>query len=100
MEVRLSFSRESVRREVGIREGDKRFGVLRCERLHEGISRLVFSPCMELGIRMRWQSSQEKGQSEVWISSVLGWKLGRAEGSSIFEMLSTKQIFPKVTGRG
>ena len=47
--MRLSFSRECVRREVGIREGDKRFGVLRYERLHEGVSRLVFSRRMELG---------------------------------------------------
>lgn len=59
--MRLSFSRESVRREVGIREGDKRFGVLRCERLHEGISRLVFSPRMELGRGIEW-----RGQGNQW----------------------------------
>lgn len=98
--MKMSPSRESVRRGVRMRGGKKWGRVVRSEGLHEGISRLVFSPCVELGIRMGWQGSQEKGQSEVWISSVLGWKLGRAEGSSKFGMLSTKQIFPKVTGRG
>ena len=65
-----------------MRGGGKRGRVVRSEGLREGISRLGFSPCMELGMRMGWQASQEKGQSEAWISSALGWKLGRAAGPS------------------
>ena len=48
--MRLSFSRESVRRGVGMRGREKGDGVLRSEGLRGDISRLVFSSCMELGV--------------------------------------------------
>ena len=112
--MRLTFSRESVRREVGIRERDKRFRVLRCERLHEGVSRLVFSPHMELGRGTEWGGQGEpvdgwrgqpkknlgSGRSEAWRISDLGQTLWRDESSGKFGgAVNIKEILPKVTGR-